>query len=92
MIEYQGDSKEAADIIDCVGTIISTPYGTMPYMRDMGISSDIIGSSTPAAQEQLFNEVVEQVDDWEDRATVSEVTFETDGKHTIPKVVIADAE
>lgn len=92
MVEYVGSSKEAADIVECVGVIISTPHGTMPYMRDMGITSDVVGALTPDAESQLFNEVVDQVEEWEERATVGEVTQLVENEKIIPKVVIVDGE
>lgn len=92
MIQYTGNSKEAADIVECVDAILSTPYGAMPYMRSMGITSDVLVANSTEAEGEYFNQAIDQVETWEDRAAVSEITMSSTDGIMIPKVVIEDGE
>lgn len=92
MIQYIGDSKAASDIVTCVDAILSTPYGSMPYTRSMGITSNVLGVSSPEAEGEYFNQAVDQVEAWEDRASISEITMVNQEGKIIPKVVIEDGE
>lgn len=92
LIQYIGESKEAEDIITCVDTILSTPYGSMPYMRDFGITSDVLGVTLQEMEGEYFNQAVDQVETWEDRALISEITMEGEEGVMTPKVVIEDGE
>ena len=33
MVIFNGTGENAEDIVQCASTILSTPYGSMPYMR-----------------------------------------------------------
>lgn len=92
MIQYTGNSKDAVDIIECVDAILSTPYGAMPYMRSMGITSDVLTANPTEAEGEYFNQAIDQVETWEDRAAVSEITMDSMNGIMIPKVVIEDGE
>ena len=92
MVQYIGDSKEAEDIVECVDTILSTPFGDMPYMRSMGISSGVLGENSPVSEAEFFNQAVDQVETWEDRANITEIEMESINGQMIPKVVIEDGE
>lgn len=91
MVEYQGKIEDPSDVILCVETILTTPHGTMPYMRSMGIDS-AISSGTPNSCDDYADQAVNQVEMWEDRVNIKEVTSEiVDGK-MIKKVVVEDGE
>ena len=92
MVQYVGTHSDAEDITECVGTILATPYGSMPYMRDMGITSDVIGRNVEELEGEYFNQAVDQVETWEERAHVSEVLLGAKTEMTEPKVVIEDGE
>ncbi|RKI24651.1 hypothetical protein D7V82_14740 [bacterium 1xD8-6] len=92
MVQYIGDSAEAEDIVECVDTILSTPYGDMPYMRSMGITSDVLGVNSPESEAEFFNQSVDQVETWEDRANITEIEMESQNELMVPKVVIEDGE
>lgn len=92
MVQYIGDSAEAEDIVECVDTILSTPYGDMPYMRSMGITSDVLGVNSPESEAEFFNQSVDQVETWEDRANITEIEMESQNGLMVPKVVIEDGE
>lgn len=92
MVFYQGSSEEAEDIVECTDTVLTTPYGAMPYMRSMGITSDVLGMDSPVSEGEYFNQAVDQVETWEERASISEIAMETENGIMIPKVVIEDGE
>ena len=41
---YTGDRADAPDIVGCVGNIISSIKGSIPYARDMGIDDSVVSS------------------------------------------------
>lgn len=88
MIYYTGDNEEKDDIISCASTIASTVQGTMPFMRDMGIPGDMSGNILDQ-EAYLEMNLIDQIEEWEERAVVKQVDMELDdsGK-LIPKVVI----
>lgn len=88
MICYKGDDEEKDDIVACAATIASTVQGTMPYMRDMGIPGDMTGN-TLDQEAYLEMNLIDQIEEWEERAVVKQITMEQDdGGKLIPKVVI----
>ncbi len=70
MTETEQDSIE-----NSISTIASTPYGTAPFIRDMGIRNYPPESDSEVARNQYATEVITQCNKWEDRARVSEVKF-----------------
>lgn len=88
MIYYTGDDEEKDDIISCTSTIASTIQGTMPYMRDMGIPGDMPGNILDK-EAYLEMNLIDQIEEWEERAVVKQVDMELDDDgRLIPKVVI----
>lgn len=92
MVQYNGNSKEASDIATCADAILTTPYGSMPYMRDMGITSDVLRAGLQEMEGEYFNQAVDQIEMWEERASVSEIIMAEQDGEIIPKVVIEDGE
>lgn len=88
MISYIGDDEEKEDIVSCSAMIASTVQGTMPFMRDMGILLDKSGN-VPDQEAYLESNLIDQIEEWEERALVKEIHMEHDdnGK-LIPKVVL----
>jgi phage baseplate assembly protein W len=62
-------------IEDSIGTIASTPYGTAPYIRDMGIRGYPPENASQISRNEYATEVITQCEKWEDRAEVSEVQW-----------------
>lgn len=91
MIEYTGNRKDAEDIAACVGNILATPYGTMPYMRSMGIETDVLSLKNSELEGEYYAQAVDQVEEWEERASIGEIIF-CRGEGIIPKVVLEDGE
>lgn len=82
MTETEWDS-----IQNSIGTLASTPYGTAPFIRSMGIRNYPPQSVSDIDRNSYVTEVITQAGKWEDRAKVSEVKFENENEI---KVVIED--
>lgn len=74
-------------IQNSIGTLASTPYGTAPFIRSMGIRNYPPQSASDIDRNSYVTEVITQAGKWEDRAKVSEVKFENENEI---KVVIED--
>ena len=85
----RGEIPEAEEILRCIRNLIMTPVGTVPLDRDFGIDQSILGLPIDAAQSLLAVEIIDKVDRYEPRVSVTEVelTATIDGKITA-KVVI----
>lgn len=81
-IEFTGGREmtatERSAIEDSISTLSSTPYGTAPYARDMGIKEYPPKSTSEIAKNRYATEVITQAARWEDRAKVSEVRYTQD--------------
>ena len=77
-VEFAGEysNTDRKMIEDNLGTIASTPYGSAPYARDIGVH-----------RIALPTQLIAQAEEWEDRAEVTQVDVDNNGK---VKVVIAD--
>ena len=88
MIQYdENEDEEMAEIAENAGVIASSVKGTVPFCREMGISNPI-GEGTISAEAHLESELIDQIEEWEERALVSSVVFETDKSRLKPKGVI----
>lgn len=85
----RGEIPEAEEILRCIRNLIMTPVGTVPLDRDFGIDQSILGLPIDAAQSLLAVEIIDKVERYEPRVSVSEVelTANIDGQ-IIAKVVI----
>jgi phage baseplate assembly protein W len=85
----RGEIPEAEEILRCIRNLIMTPVGTVPLDRDFGIDQSILGLPIDTAQSLLAVEIIDKVERYEPRVSVSEVelTANIDGQ-IIAKVVI----
>lgn len=80
---------EQQSIATCIRTIASTVYGTVPFAREMGIKQVLPKNNSEIAKNAYAEELLEAIEEWEDRVTVNEVVF-TEEHET--KVVIEYGE
>ena len=71
---------EQESIENSISTIASTPYGTAPFIRSMGIKNYPANSNSEIDRNKYATEVISQCRQWEDRARVSEVKFTGDNE------------
>lgn len=92
MIDYNGNREDAEDIVECVGNILATPYGTMPYMRGMGIKADVLTLKNGELYGAYHAQAIDQIEEFEDRCSIGEVRFQDTGDGSKVKVVLEDGE
>ena len=66
---------ELEEIIQNVKTIVSTPKGSVPLMRDFGVSWQVIDTLTPELEMKIKEEIYLQVERWEKRAKLKKVNI-----------------
>lgn len=78
------------EIMEKVTFILSVLKGTVPMNREIGIDPDVVSAPTYQAQNLYTISAIEVIEKFEDRVSVDEVQFETDGSNgnLIPKVVL----
>lgn len=81
--------SEQKSIASCIRMIASTPYGTVPYARGMGMKKLFPGNNSDMEKNEYASDLAEAVEGWEDRVTVKEVSLTEDGE---AKVVIGYGE
>ncbi len=62
----------------------------MPYMRDMGIDPELTGRSNPAKKDAYEDDVIEQIEEWEERVIVDEISVDIGKDGIKAKVVLRD--
>jgi len=67
--------SEIEEIIQNVKTILSTPKGSVPLMRDFGVNWEIIDILTPELEMKMKEEIFSQIERWEKRAKVKKVSL-----------------
>lgn len=73
-------ATEQDSIENSISTIASTPYGSAPFIRSMGIKNYPPEYRSELSQNRYAAEVITQCGIWEDRATVNGVHFDENGK------------
>lgn len=77
------------EVIQNVKTIITTPAGTVPFDRDLGIDWSLLDLPIREARAKLTVEYIDKVKKYEPRARVKQVDFEANTEGVLkPKVVI----
>lgn len=70
-------SSETEEILQNVRTILSTRVGSVPLFRDFGISWEHIDKPLPVAKVSMQADIIEKIEEYEPRAKVESVQFET---------------
>lgn len=86
-------TSKAAEILQNIRTIISTPKFSVPLDRNFGIDYSVLDSPTQVAQAKLAEEIINAIANHEPRAEVTGITFATDVDGIItPKVQVKLSE
>lgn len=73
-----------------IKTILSTPKGTCPLYRNFGINMEMLDTPTIAAKNILTVAIIDAIEEWEPRVTVTDVSVEADAEGKMrAKVVVA---
>lgn len=96
VITYEDDytrglipQAEQKSIASSIQMIASTPYGTVPYARSMGMKKMLPRNNSDMEKNEYAMNLTEAIEEWEDRVSVKEVGFTNDGE---TKVVIDHGE
>ena len=81
--------EEQESVSSCVDMIASTQRGTMPFMRSMGLEQVIPRDNLPTTLDDYSDDLMEQVDEWDERVTAIDVSWEDNNR---TKVVLEYGE
>lgn len=92
-IDYQfGHSmsgKEMEDIRANIDHLLSTPKGSVPLARDLGVSWRNLSEITPDLENEYAVEIVSLIERYEPRVSVEQVAFEYDAEgRVLVKIVL----
>lgn len=73
-----GNISEFENITQCINNILSIPSGSIPLNRGIGISWTNLSKIPPEMENDIATEIIEKVEEYEPRVSVSNVTFDYD--------------
>nr|DAG59548.1 MAG TPA: lysozyme [Caudoviricetes sp.] len=84
------DTALREELLSNAAAILTTLRGTNPQDRAMGlVSSDILGQNANRARCAYSIQAIEQIEKYEPRLSVTEISFEVADSRLIPKVVMS---
>lgn len=89
---YTGDRADAPDIVGCVGNIISSIKGSIPYASDMGIDDSVVSSPENSIEGIYMAEVEDQISFWDERVLVDEISLSRKNARLDSEVTLKDGE
>ena len=77
ILDFDYDPPELEELKKCLHVILGTRKGTMPLNRDLGLDpEEYQDEPIDIAKNRYAAEVIEQIDKYESRVTVTSVVFE----------------
>lgn len=73
-------SDTVTEVLQNIATILSTRKGSVPLLRDFGLSQDFLDRPIEVAKTMIFAEAKEGIDLYEPRAEIIDMTFESDAQ------------
>lgn len=89
---YKGNRVDAEDIVKCVGNIISSIKGTVPYARNIGIDDRVVSSPEASIEGIYMAEIEDQVAVWDERVLVDEIDLTRKNARLDAEVTVKDGE
>ena len=78
------------EVLQNVGTIITTIKGTIPLDRSFGIDGDVVDLPINVAKARLTNEIFRAIRIYEPRAVIESISFDGEASgHLIPTVEVS---
>ena len=71
-------ANEHQAIIQNIAIILDTIQNSCPMFRGLGLPGELYGRPLPAVENMLVGYIYDQIEEYEPRAVISEVTFEKD--------------
>lgn len=72
------ETDTVASVIQNIRIILSTRQGTVPHYREFGLPMNFLDKPANVAQTMMISEITEAIQQFEPRALVVGITFETD--------------
>ena len=91
-VVYTGNRTDAEDIVKCVGNIISSIKGTVPYARSIGIDDRVVSSPEASIEGIYMAEIEDQVAVWDERVLVDEIDLTRKNARLDAEVTVKDGE
>lgn len=91
-VVYTGNRTDAEDIVKCVGNIISSIKGTVPYVRNIGIDDRVVSSPEASVEGIYMAEIEDQVAVWDERVLVDEIDLTRKNARLDAEVTVKDGE
>lgn len=91
-VVYTGNRTDAEDIVKCVGNIISSIKGTIPYARGVGIDDRVVSSPEASIEGIYMAEIEDQVAVWDERVLVDEIDLTRKNARLDAEVTVKDGE
>ncbi len=90
-------ATEEEDVRQCMGMILKTPQGSVPFMRPFGMSTTYYGRPITGDENDIVDELYEQVEKYESRVEIDGAEFEENGEDgeveiSIPYRLISEEE
>lgn len=75
------------EVAQNVAFLLSTPKGSVPMMRDLGIDTSLLDDPTPRAKAKLKVEIIRQIKKCEPRVKIEVLKVEQDSEGRLKPVV-----
>lgn len=66
---------EMEDVQQCLSMILNTPRGTVPFMRDFGLSTSYLHRPTRGDENAIAADVADQIEAYEPRIEADDLIF-----------------
>ncbi len=81
--------EETEDITKCLTNILNIPEGSIPLARRLGVSWGSLSQVPPDMENDYATEIIEKIEEFEPRASVSDVSFSYgDGGTAMASIVL----
>lgn len=86
---------EAEDIKQCMAMICNTTRGTVPFMREFGISGEFMHELSAGNENNIAEDVANQIDKYEERVEAGDLIFDSENEkgfleYKIPYNIISE--
>ena len=88
---------EAEDVKQCLAMICGTPKGSVPFMREFGISASYLHGLLEGNENDIAEDVADQIEKYEQRIEAEDVEFETNEEtgymeYAIPYALLSEED
>ena len=85
-------SAEMQELAKCLENLLNIPEGSIPLARKMGMSWANLSRIPADMENEYATELIEKIEEFEPRVSVSEVTFSYEAETAVAKIVFERRE